>query len=95
MASQGDYPCFVPQHFRLILRIIGQPKIDSRREAQEGQDLLLKRRERRDMTLREVRSTNNRQGYFVESFQQAFSGGLAGPTFRIASKQSGKLLFLF
>ena len=81
-------------NFRPLLRIIGEPKIDSRREAQEGQNLLLKRRKGRDMPLGKTRSRNNHQGHFAEGLQQTFRRGLSRPPFGIASKEATQFLFL-
>src|SRR5512135_1236023 len=80
------YSLTVRLNFGRISRIVKQLEIDSRREAQKGQNLLLQRRKGRDMPLCEASSTNNRQGHFAEGFQQAFRRGLAGATCGIASE---------
>ena len=41
-----------------------------------------------------ARSTNDRQGHFAESFQQAFRRWLAGATFGVASEQTGEFHLL-
>src|SRR5437868_4622069 len=69
-------------------------EIESRREPQKGQNLLLKKRKRRHMPLHEARGTNDRQGYVAERFQQAFGGRLTRATFGIPSKQTSQLPLL-
>src|SRR5438132_13636922 len=73
-----------------ISRIVNQLEIDSRREAEKDQNLVLKRRKGRDMPLCEATSTNNGQGDFPEDFQQALRRWLVAATCAIASEQAGE-----